>query len=150
MPPWLDWLDWLKWDYIGAGALGKIIGVWFRFCVSIVLKLFRWTLTITKSLTRSSLNDQISHQDPRISTGAPFWAKLAKIAVSTFLTVAMWVAITWKPVWSATGPKGDRLLSVVLILVSVGWPFSLWWISVSKPRNKNITGAPEMHPPRYL
>lgn len=31
MPPWLDWLDWLKWDCIGAGALGKILGVWFGF-----------------------------------------------------------------------------------------------------------------------
>jgi hypothetical protein len=138
MPPWLDWLDWLKWDYIGAGALGKILGVWFRFCVWIVRKLFRWTLT------RSSLNDQISHQDPPISTGAPFWVKLAKIAVSTFLTVAMWVAITRKPVWSAAGPKGDRLLGLVLILASAGWPMSLLWISVSKPRHKNITGAPQI------
>ncbi len=35
MPPWLDWLDWLEWDSIGAGILGKVLGLWFGFCVSL-------------------------------------------------------------------------------------------------------------------
>jgi len=146
MPPWLDWLDWLKWDCIGAGALGKILGVWFGFCVSIVRKLFRWTLTVSKSPTRATPNPQISHQDQPIQTGTSFWRKLHKIAVSTLLTIAVWVAITWKPVWSAAGDEGDRLLTVVLILTSAAWPISLLWILFTKPVRKNVTGMLQMRP----
>jgi hypothetical protein len=149
MPPWLDWLDWLKWDCIGAGALGKILGVWFGFCVSIVRKLFRWTVTVNKSPTRSTPTPQISHQDQPIQTGTSFWRKLRKIAVSTLLTVAVWVAITWKPVWAAAGAEGDRLLTVVLILTSAAWPISLLWILSTKPVRKNVTGTPQMRPSRY-
>ena len=149
MPPWLDWLDWLKWDCIGAGALGKILGVWFGFCVSIVQKLFRWTLTVSKSPTRSTPNPQISHQDQPIQTGTSFWGKLRKIAASTLLTVALWVAITWKPVWSAAGAEGDRLLTVVLILTSAAWPISLLWILFAKPVRKNVTGTVQMRVSRY-
>jgi hypothetical protein len=149
MPPWLDWLDWLKWDCIGAGALGKILGVWFGFCVSIVRKLFRWTLTVSKGPARSTPNPQISHQDQPIQTGTSFWRKLGKIAVSTLLTVAVWVAITWKPVWSAAGAEGDRFLAVVLILASAAWPISLLWILFPKPVRKNVTDTLQMRPSRY-
>jgi hypothetical protein len=148
MPPSLDWLDWLKWDCIGAGALGKILGVWFGFCISIVRKLFRWTVSITKSSTGSTSNSQISHQVQPIQTGPSFHGKLTKIAVSTLLTLAVWVAITWKPVWSAAGPERDRLLTVVLILTSAAWPISLLWILFSKPIRKNTTGTLQMRAPR--
>lgn len=60
MPPWLDWLDWLKWDCIGAGALGKMLGVWFGFCISIVRRFFRWTLTVIKSLDLGNRQGSIS------------------------------------------------------------------------------------------
>jgi hypothetical protein len=146
MPPWLDWLDWLKWDCIGAGALGKVLGLWFGLCISIVRKLFRWALTVTKSLTGSTSNAQISHQ---VQAGPSFWGKLTKIALSTLLTVAVWVVITWKPVWSAAGPEGDRLLTVVLIFTSAAWPISLLWILLSKPVRKNMTGTIQLGPPRY-
>lgn len=149
MPPWLDWLDWLKWDCIGAGALGKILGVWFGFCVSIVRKLFRWTLTVSQSPARATPNPQISHQDQPIQTSTSFWRKLGKIAVSTLLTVAVWVAITWKPVWSAAGAEGDRLLAVVLILASAAWPISLLWILFTKPVRKNVTDTLQMLLSRY-
>ena len=39
MPPWLDWLDWLKWDCVGAGIVGRILGLWFRVCVSAIRKI---------------------------------------------------------------------------------------------------------------
>jgi hypothetical protein len=133
MPPWLDWLDWLKWDCIGAGSLGKILGVWFGFCISIVRKLFRWMLSIANSSTGSSSNSQMFHQVQPVEIGPSFLGKLAKIAVSTFLTLALWIAITWKQVWSAAGPEGDRLLAVVLILTSAAWPISLLWILFSRP-----------------
>jgi len=34
MPPW-DWLD-----YAGADAIGGLIGLWLKFCVSIPKKVF--------------------------------------------------------------------------------------------------------------
>jgi len=40
MPPWLDWLDWLKWDSIGAGVIGKILGLWLRLLAFLVRVLF--------------------------------------------------------------------------------------------------------------
>ena len=149
MPPWLDWLDWLKWDCIGAGALGKILGVWFGFCISIVRKLLRWTLSMTKSSTGSTSNAQISHQVQPIQTGRSLHGKLTNIAVSTLLTLAVWVVITWKPVWSAAGPEGDIVLTVVLILISAAWPISLLWILFSKPKRTNTTGTLRSRPPRY-
>jgi len=39
MPPSSDWPDWLWWDCIGAGILGKVLGLWFGFCVSLPRKL---------------------------------------------------------------------------------------------------------------
>lgn len=149
MPPWLDWLDWLKWDCIGAGALGKILGVWFGCCISIVRKLFRWTLTIIKSWTWETAKVQFPHRHQPIETGSSFWGKLTKIAVSTLLTVAVWVAITWKPVWSAAGAEGDRILAVVLVLTSAAWPISLLWILFSKNPTRKNSGTLQMHPPRY-
>jgi len=148
MPPWLDWLDWLKWDCIGAGALGKILGAWFGFCTSIIRRLFRWVLTVTTSPTRSILTARISRQDPPIQTRTSSRRKLPKIAVSTLLTVAVWVVITWKPVWFAAGAEGDRLLTVVLILTSAAWPISLLLILFSKPIRKDMTGTIQMRPPR--
>ena len=139
MPPWLDWLDWLKWDCIGAGVLGKILGVWFRFCVSIVRKLFHWILTASKGSTWATSKVQFPHQDLPIQTGSSFWRKFIKIVVSTLLMLAVWIVITWKPVWSAAGAEGDRLLTVVLILASVVWPISLLWILFSKPRHRSFT-----------
>lgn len=48
MPPWLDWLDWLKWDCIGASALGKILGVWFGFCIRLSEDCFAGRLRLLK------------------------------------------------------------------------------------------------------
>lgn len=149
MPPWLDWVDWLKWDCIGAGVLGKILGVWFGFCMSIVRKLFRWIVTASKGSSRATSNVQFPHQDLPIQTSPSFWRKLAKIAGSTILTLAVWVAITWKPVWLAAGPKGDLLLTVILILTSAAWPISLLWIVFSKSKLKNITATLQIRLPRY-
>lgn len=147
MPPWLDWLDWLKWDCIGAGALGKILGVWFGFCISIVRRFFRWTLTVFKRRTWATDRLQLPRQHQPIQTSSSFLGKLTKITVSTLLMLAVWLAITCKPVWSAAGTKGDRLLTVVLVLTSAAWPISLLWILFSKPLSKN-TGMPQIRQPR--
>lgn len=128
MPPWLDWLDWMKWDCIGAGTLGKILGVCFGFCISIVT----------------------SHPIQPIRTAPSFHGRVIKIAVSTLLTLAVWVAITRKPVWSAAGIEGDRLLAVVLILTSAAWPISLLWILFSKPIRKNATTKLKVRPQQLV
>jgi hypothetical protein len=144
MPPWLDWLDWLKWDSIGAGALGKILGVWLGFFVSLVGKIVRITLITSRIPAFWTSETRISplHQLPE--TGRSSAKKLLKMAISTLLTLATWLVITWKPVWSAAGAEGDRLLTVALILTSAAWPISLLWILFSKPRHPNVTRTPQL------
>lgn len=149
MPPWLDWLDWLKWDCIGAGILGKILGVWFSFCISIVRKLFRRIVIVSKGSSRATSNVQFPHHDLPIQTRYSFWRKLTKISVSTILTLAVWGAITWKPVWLAAGPKGHRFFTVILMLTSAPWPISLLWIVFSTSIRKNISTTLQMRPQRY-
>jgi len=56
------------------------------------------------------------------------------MAISTLVTVGVWSAITWKPIWIAAGPTGDEILTVVLLFVSAAWPVSLVWIWLSKPQ----------------
>jgi len=46
MPTWSDWLD-----YFGADAIGSLIGLWLKFCVSLFKKLFRSLRTIAGNLT---------------------------------------------------------------------------------------------------
>ena len=149
MPPWLDWLDWLKWDCIGAGTLGKILGVWFGFFISLFRKLLRWTLSTVKTATLWTSKTRISRQHRVNQPGSSFLRKLTKVVVSTLLTLTVWLAITWKPVWSAAGIEGDRVLTLALILTSAAWPISVLWILFSKPRDKNISRMPQMPPPRY-
>ncbi len=48
MPPWFDWLD-----YIGADAIGRVIGLWFRFCVSLPRNLFRLVIGTTTAVRKS-------------------------------------------------------------------------------------------------
>ena len=117
MPPSSDWPDWLWWDWIGAGILGKIVGLWFGFCVSLPRKLVALVVR----------NEQ----------GRRKWSwlrRVVKIAVSTLFTLGVWTVVTWKPVWVAAGAEGDRVLTVVLIFVSAAWPLSLVWIWFSKPK----------------
>lgn len=60
MAPWLDWLDWLTWDFIGAGLVGKILGLWFRALVTLVKQIVK---VLFRNLgagrtTRTNLIDQ--------------------------------------------------------------------------------------------
>ena len=50
------------------------------------------------------------------------------MAISTLVTVGVWSAITWKPIWIAAGPTGDKILTVVPLFVSTAWPVALIWI----------------------
>ena len=138
MPPWLDWLDWLKWDCIGAGIVGKILGLWSRFCVSVIRRLFRLTRAMVRGPRASAgWTPQPANYACKVPkrTEPSFFGRVGKTAISTLVTVGVWSAITWKPIWIAAGPTGDKILTVVLLFVSAAWPISLVWIWFSKPRS---------------
>ncbi len=46
MPPWPEWQA----EYIGAIFLGKLLGLWFAFLISIVKKVFFWLGTAVNNL----------------------------------------------------------------------------------------------------
>ena len=135
MPPWLDWLDWLKWDCIGAGIVGKILGLWSSFCVSAIRELFRLTLGLVRGPRASAdWTPQPGNYACKVPkrTEPSFLGRVGKTATSTLVTVGVWSAITWKPIWIAAGPTGDKILTGVLLLVSAAWPISLVWIWLSR------------------
>jgi Protein of unknown function (DUF418) len=132
MPPWLDWLDWLEWDSIGAGILGKILGLWFGFCVSLPRKLVALVVRNEQGRRRWS-----------------WLRRIGKMAVSTSLTLGVWTVVTWKPVWLAAGAEGDRVLTAVLIFVSATWPISLVWIWFSKPKYRSAAANLHMRASHY-
>jgi hypothetical protein len=137
MPPWLDWLDWLKWDCIGAGIIGRILGLWSRFCVSEIRGLSRLTLGMVRGPRASAnLTPQPADYACKVPkrTQPSFFGRVGRMAISTLVTVGVWSAITWKPIWTAAGPTGDKILTVVLLFVSAAWPVSLVWIWLSKPQ----------------
>ncbi len=127
MPPWFDWPD-----YLGTDAIGRLIGWWLCFCVSLPRKLV--VLVV------------------RNEEGRRKWSwlrRIGKMAVSTLLTLGVWTVITWKPVWIAAGAEGDRVLAVVLIFVSAAWPISLVWIWFSKPRYRNAAASLQVRASHY-
>jgi hypothetical protein len=133
MPPWFDWLD-----YIGADAIGRVIGLWFRFCVSLLRNLFRLVIGTTTAVRKSPLvvqkSDSFAAGNGPVRTEPSLLGRVSKMAISTLATVGVWIAITWKPIWIAAGPTGDKILTMVLLFVSAAWPISLVWICLSKPQ----------------
>ncbi|HZC23291.1 MAG TPA: hypothetical protein VE866_08130, partial [Candidatus Binatia bacterium] len=125
MPPWLDWLDWLKWDCIGAGIVGRILGLWFRFCVSGIRRLFRFVLGRPRECAGYISNHHDFEIPNRELSAAPSLGKLSKTALSTLLTLVVWRIVTLKAVWLAAGESGDRILTAILLLVSASWVISL-------------------------
>jgi hypothetical protein len=132
MPQSSDWPDWLWWDVIGAGILGRILGLWFGFCVSLPRRLVALVVRNEKGRSKWS-----------------WLRRIGKMAVSTLLTLGVWTVITWKPVWIAAGAEGDRVLAVVLIFVSAAWPISLVWIWFSKPRYRNAAASLQVRASHY-
>jgi hypothetical protein len=133
MPPWPEW----QFEYVGSRFLGRLLGLGSSLCVSLIRKLFGLTLAIIKG-PRSAQGfpkaGTASCNGPRpelSSLGRP-----SKMAISTSVTLLAWMAITWKPIWSAAGPTGDKILTVVLLLVSGAWPISLVWIWFSQSKAK--------------
>jgi hypothetical protein len=134
MPPQFDWLD-----YRGADAIGSVIGLWFRFCMSLLRALFRLVIGTTTAVRHSPVlvqkSESFAASNASLRTEPSFFGRVRKTAISTLVTVGVWSAITWKPIWIAAGPTGDKILTVVLLFVSAAWPISLVWIWFSKPRS---------------
>jgi len=125
--PWFEWLD-----YVGADAMGRLIGLWLRFCVS---------------LPRRLVSLVVRNEERR-----PKWSwlrRVGKMAVSTLFTLGVWSVVTWKPVWAAAGAEGDRVLTLVLIFVSAAWPISLVWIWFSKPKYRSVAASLQVRASHY-
>jgi hypothetical protein len=88
MPPWFDWLD-----YIGADSIGRLIGLWFRFCVS---------------LPRGLVGLVIG--DGQLRPEASWLGRVGKMAISTLVTVGC----GWRSPGNRFGlslVQGDRILT---------------------------------------
>jgi|SRR5579863_609494 len=134
MPPWADWLD-----YFGADAVGRVVGLWLKFC----FRLPNFLLSRFRILSRNTLKPSggpyaastHSEMTRRLRSG---FAKTVKIVMATSLTLVVWAIVTSKPIWTAAGIDGDRVLAGVLMLVSATWMISVFWIFLSQPRKKKI------------
>jgi len=147
MSPWFDWLE-----YLGADAIGRAIGLWFRFCLSLVKNAFRLLTRTARNPIRSAMRvpnpDNIAHFDRSQGVRLSPLKKINRIAISTALTLAVWRIVTLKAVWLAAGASGDRILAAVLLFVSASWVISLVWIcfSKSKPQKIPATALPLRKP----
>ncbi len=139
MPPWLDWLDWLKWDCVGAGIVGRIIGLWFRICVSVIRRLFQFLYQRLRGLV-AYISDRNDFETPKreLTAESSPLGKLGKTTIATLFTLMVWRIVTLKAVWLAAGAIGDRILAAVLLFVSASWVISLVWIWFSKSESKKI------------
>lgn len=138
MPPWLDWLDWLKWDSIGAGVIGKILGLWFRACATVIRGIFRPFLSREPRIRSSAPIPAFEPSQLEDFVGHSLVRKATKILVPTALTLLVWATLTWKPVWNSVGPRGDRILAAILLVVSAFWIISLVSICLWKPRHRRV------------
>jgi hypothetical protein len=134
------WFDWL--EYLGADAIGRAIGLWLRFCLSLVKSGFRFLTGTARNPIDSAT--QISNPDgvaPFDRSQRGYLSPLRKIygiAISTAVTLVVWRIVTLKTVWLAAGASGDRILAALLLFVSASWVISLIWICFSKSESKNI------------
>lgn len=153
MRPWLDWLDWLKWDCIGAGIVGRILGLWFRVCVSAIRGSFRFVHGHLGHFAADISNhSDFETANRQLSVGSSSFGKLGKTTISTLLTLLVWRIITMKAVWIAAGESGDRILTAILLLVSASWVISLVWICFSRSRQTETPAVTKTRPqrkPRY-
>ncbi len=149
MRPWLDWLDWLKWDCIGAGIVGRILGLWFRVCVSAIRGSFRFVHGHLGDFAADISNhSDFETANRQLSAGSSFLGKLGKTTISTLLTLIVWRVITLKAVWVAAGESGDRILTAILLFVSASWVISSVWIGFSKSRQTETPAVTTARPQR--
>jgi len=125
MPPWQEW----QIEYVGSSFLGKLLGLWCGFWISLLKRLF----FIFGTPTENSNPD--SRAGTRLSTFA-IRAKLYWIAISTLLMLGIWRLATLKPFWLAFNESGHRIIVSSLFLLTASWTMSIIWICSSKARKR--------------
>src|SRR5579862_813918 len=134
MPPWSDWLD-----YFGADAIGRVVGLWLKFCFGLPKFLLSRFRTLSSNAPRLSGGPYAASTHSEVTRRFRSWfVKTVKIVMVTLLTLVVWVIVTSKPIWTAAGTDGDRILAGLLMLVSTTWVISVFWIFFSQPRKKSI------------
>jgi hypothetical protein len=134
MPPWSDWLD-----YFGADAIGRVVGLWLKFCFGLPKFLLSRFRILARNTPRPSGVPCAASTHSEVTSRFRSWfAKTVKIVMATLLTLVVWVIVTSKPIWTAAGTDGDRILAGLLMLVSATWVISVFWIFFSQPRKKSI------------
>lgn len=131
MPPWSDWLD-----YFGADAIGRVVGLWLKFCFKLPrLVLSRLNiLHKTGGFTSGAQYGVFTHAE--VSGLRSAFAKTRRITMATLATLVVWAIVTSKPLWNAVGAVGDRILAGLLMLVNVTWLIVVVWTFFSQPRKK--------------
>ena len=133
MPPWSDWLD-----YFGADAIGRVVGLWLKFCFGLPKFLLSRSRILSRNTPRLSGGPYAASTHSEVTNFRSVFAKTVKIVMATLLTLVVWVIVTSKPIWTAAGTDGDRILAGLLMLVSATWVVSVFWIFFSQPRKKSI------------
>ena len=134
MPPWSDWLD-----YFGADAIGRVLGLWLKFCFGLPKFLLSRFRILSRNTARPRGGSYAASTHPELTMRPRSrFAKTVKIVMATLLTLVVWAIATSKPIWTAAGTDGDRVLAGVLMLVSATWVISVFWIVFSQPRKKRI------------
>lgn len=140
MRPWFDWLE-----YLGADAIGRAIGLWFKFCLSLMKKVVRlFTRTVrypANSAIRVSKPDNLAPFGAALRRDISLFSRVIRIVILTALILGIWRILTLKAVWLAAGVGGDRILAAVLLLVSASWVISVFWICFSKSKQTAIGAA---------
>jgi hypothetical protein len=140
MPPWSDWLE-----YLGADAIGRVIGLWFNFCMSLVKDVFRLLTRTAGNLGSSAVPlakpDNLPYFDATLRKNMSPFRRLNRIVTSTLVTLVVWRIVTLKAVWVAAGESGDQILTAILLFVSASWVISLGWICFSNSKQTEIPAA---------
>ena len=140
MPPWPEW----QIEYIGTRFLGKLLGLWSVFLISLCKRLLRCFATSTKSLERSVRRNSSHSGLGKNDRPSKFTAvkKLYKLVVATVLMLGIWRIATLKPIWSATDERGHRVIVAFLFLVTACWLVSSIWICFSSSQARTIEVGP--------
>ncbi len=134
MSPWSDWLD-----YFGADAIGRVVGLWLKFCFGLPKFLLSRFGILTRNIPRLNGGPYAASPHSEVTGRFRSWfAKTVKIVMATLLTLVVWVIVTSKPIWTAAGADGDRILAGLLMLVTATWVMSVFWIFFSQARKKII------------
>lgn len=134
MPPWPEW----QVEYVGASFLGKLLGFWSAFWISLLKKLLRWSGTGVNNSRQVAYRHRTHGDlgnDARLST-FQVRKKLYRMAISTCLMLGFWRVATLRPLWLSVSESGHRVVLGFLFLLTASWMMSMVWICLSKPHTR--------------